>query len=213
MCPRQPLHCGAGPAYRAAFRCSLLRRRSHAICMEWVLAVLCMIPAAVLDVRTRSFSLESCVATLLVGCAVFALWALEAPPLLAVAGGAVTGAMAVVGWLTHRYGGAGDGDMWFIAGVSAALVTVDVTAPILAIVCWSAAMAVWGTVMCVVRPGVPFPRRLLQHVKRGGDRFRVSMEDGSMVPEGESGMLVRPALPMVAFIAPTVLAVGVFLSL
>ena len=181
--------------------------------MEWLLVVLCMVPAAVLDARVRTMSLESCVATLLVGCAVFALWALEAPLYLAVQGGAVTGVMAVIGWLGHRYGGAGDGDLWFIAGVSAALVTVDVMAPVLALVCWTVAMGLWNTAMCAARPGVPFPRRLYQHVKRGGDRYRIGVEDGRMVPEGESGMLVRPALPMVTFIAAAVLAVGVFLSI
>ena len=178
----------------------------------WLLAVLCMLPPAVSDLRYRAASLDSCIAVLLVGLGVFTMWVLSAPIHDVMTAATVTGAAAAVSWAGGRWLGGGDGDWWFVAGSCAALSTVDVAAPMLAVsvACVSAALV--HVVMCVSRPGLPFPRRLYQHVKRRGDVFCVDVASGEMLAAGDSGMTARPALPFVTFLAAASLAAGVLLS-
>lgn len=172
-----------------------------------------MVPSAATDIKHRTMSLESCVAVLLVGCATFALWALSAPIILSVVGGAIVGALAAVQWVMGRYGRGGDGDWWFMAGAYAALATVDVAAPILAMIVCGAAIILYSAAICVRRPGLPFPRRLYLHVKRKGDTFRIDVDSGGIADADSSGMVVRPALPMIPFLVVAVLAVGIVMSL
>ena len=178
--------------------------------MEWFLALVCMVPAAVSDLKDRTVSIESCVAALLVGYAAFAWWALSAPPAEAAATTMFVAAISAVAWAARRLGG-GDGDWWFVAGSVAALSTIDLVAAVLAVSGGMITMMVCHVVICARRPGLPFPRRLYRHLKLEGDKFRVDM-DGRVVPPAESGMVVYPGLPMVAFVVAASLAAGVWFS-
>ena len=100
----------------------------------------------------------------------------------------------------RRQEGPGDGDWWFVAGAAAALSTLGVFVPLIALAGGMAVMPACHVVMCVRRPGLPFPRRLYVHAKRRGDRFRVDAGSGEIVDADGSGMVVYPGLPMVAFV-------------
>lgn len=176
--------------------------------MEWLLAVLCMIPAAAADLKYRSASLESCVAALLVGSAVFGMWAVSAPMHDILPAATITAVAAGATWAGGRWGGGGDADWWFAAGACAALSTLGLWAPMAAVVGACVSVLLVQTAMCVRRPGLPFPRRLYQHVKRQGDAHRIGI-DGEPVPAEESGMVVRPGLPFVTFLAAAAAAAGV----
>ena len=175
--------------------------------MEWAVAILCMIPAAVSDVKYRAVSLESCVAALLAGSAVFALWAMRAPPADVVQSGIVAAGMAAAAWAAGRRG-PGDGDWWFVAGTAAALSTLGIFVPLVAMACGMGMMLACHVAMCVRRPGIPYPSRLYRHTKRKGDKFRVDVRSGEIVDPGESGMVVYPGLPMVAFVVGAAAAAG-----
>lgn len=181
--------------------------------MEWTLAVACMVPAAISDLRYRAASLDLCIAVMLLGSAIFAWWALSAPLHAVVTGLIVTGIASVLVWAGGRYMGAGDGDWWFMAGACAALSTLDpLTAPTLMFTAAYGAVILFHVAMCACRPELPFPQRLYEHMKRRGDTFRVGVDSGELVPVDESGMLVRPGLPVVTFMAAATLIVGVLLS-
>lgn len=177
--------------------------------MEWIVAILCMAPAAVSDVKYRTVSLESCAAALLAGAAAFVLWAVEAPPAAVVQSGIVASGVAVAAWAAGRRG-PGDGDWWFVAGAAAALSTLGVFVPLFALAGGMAVMLACHVAVCVRRPGLPFPRRLYMHTKRRGDRFRVDVGSGEIVDADESGMVVYPGLPMVAFVAGAAAAAGAY---
>ena len=180
--------------------------------MEWLFAVACMAPSAVSDLRYRAASLDSCVAVLLVGSGVFAAWALSAPLHDIVPAAVITGAASAVSWAGGRWFGAGDGDWWFVAGSCAALSTLDVAAPMLAVSAACISVTLFHVAMCVRRPELPFPLRLYWHEKRRGDAFRVNVADGEMLSAEDAGMIVRPALPFVTFLTAASLAAGVLLS-
>lgn len=181
--------------------------------MEWALALTCMVPAAVSDLKYRITSLESCVASLLVGCAVFIWWALEAPLHDVVGGMLMVGVVAVIVGVAGRVGLIGDGDWWFVTGVCAAMSTLGVMATMWAVFAGMGAVMVCHVAMCVRRPGMPFPHRLISHVKRKGDKFRVRLDNGDLAEPDESGMAVRPGLPLVTFLVPAAIIVGVLFSL
>lgn len=170
---------------------------------------MCMVPAAVSDVKYRSVSLESCVAALLAGVAVFAFWAMRAPPADVVQSGIVAAGVAVAAWAAGRRG-PGDGDWWFVAGVAAALSTLGMFVPLVAMAGGMGVMLACHVVMCVRRPGIPFPRRLYRHPKRKGDRFRVDAKSGEIVDPGKSGMVVYPGLPLVAFVVAAAAVAGAY---
>lgn len=177
--------------------------------MEWAIAVLCMMPAAVSDVKYRTVSLESCVAALLAGAAVFVFWAMRAPPADVVQSGIVAAGVAVAAWAAGRRG-PGDGDWWFVAGMAAALSTLGMFVPLVAMAGGMGTMLTCHVAMCVRRPGLPFPRRLYRHTKRKGDRFRVDVRSGEIVDPGKSGMVVYPGLPMVAFVVAAAAVAGAY---
>ena len=178
--------------------------------MEWLLALLCMVPAAVADAKYRSVSLESCVAALIVSVVAFALWAMEAPAVEVATAALMAGSVSVAVWAVRRMMGAGD--WWFVAGACIAVSTIGVYPVLVAMAVGLLPMAALHMAMCATRPGLPFPRRLFRHVKREGERFRVDSATGQVVPPAESGMVVYPGLPMVAFVVAASLAVGVWFS-
>ena len=181
--------------------------------MEWLLALICMIPAAVSDLKYRTVSLESCVAALLVGVGVFIWWALSAPPAEIITAGIMAGITVAAVWAMGKYSLVGNGDWWFFAGACAAVSTLGFAAMAVAVMAGMVVMAVLHVVMCVSRPGLPFPRRLYRHVKRQGDTFRMDPESGEEVAVGKSGMVVYPGLPMVTFLVSAAIIVGVLFSL
>lgn len=181
--------------------------------MEWLLALICMIPAAVTDLKYRSVSLESCVAALLVGCAAFVWWALAAPLADVIPAAVITGAVAATALIGHRVTKAGEGDWWFVAGACAAVSTLGLTAPVWMLVAGLGSLGACHVIMCATRPGLPFPLRLYRHVKRGGDRFRLHPDSGEVAGQEDSGMIVKPALPLVMFVVPAAIITGVLFSL
>lgn len=179
--------------------------------MEWLLALICMMPAAVSDFKYRNMSLESCVAALLVGVAAFAWWALSAPVSDVISAAIVAGGISVAVWAVRRR--VGSGDWWFMAGACAAVSTIDPAAAAVAVPCGMVPMIICQVLMCARRPGLPWPRRLVQHVKLEGDRFRMDVKSRKLVPDEAAGMVVAPGLPMVTFMVGGALAAGVVLSL
>lgn len=179
--------------------------------MEWLLALICMMPAAVSDLKYRNMSLESCVAALLVSVAAFIAWALAAPADEAATAAIMACSVSVIVWAARRM--MGSGDWWFVAGACIAISTIGVSAVMVAIVVGLLPMAVCHVMMCVRRPGLPLPRRLVRRIKREGERFSVDPATGKVVPTAESGMVVFPGLPMVTFVVVGALATGVVLSL
>lgn len=169
-----------------------------------------MIPAAVSDIRYRTVSLESCVAAVLVGCAVFVWWAIHTPIGDVLTSAVMTGGIALAAWFAGRYGG-GDGDWWFVAGAVAALSTINPMVPAVAVMASMSCMGLCHVTLCVRRPGLPFPQRLYRHVKREGDKFRIDVSSGDITPTDASGMIVYPGLPLVAFLVPTTILVGLIL--
>ena len=178
--------------------------------MEWLLALACMVPAAVSDAKYRSVSLESCVAALMVGVAAFMAWALSAPAAEITAAALMAGSISIAVWAARKM--MGSGDWWFIAGVCMAVSTVDAYAVVAALAGGLLPMAALHVIMCATRPGLPFPRRLFRHIKREGEWFRVDPATGRVVPPEESGMVVYPGLPMVTFVVAASLAAGVWFS-
>ncbi len=179
--------------------------------MEWLLALVCMVPAAVSDAKYRSVSLESCVAALVVGAAAFMVWAMSAPVAEITTAALMAGSVSVAVWAARRM--MGSGDWWFVAGACMALSTIGIYPVLAAIVSGLLPMAALHVVMCATRPGLPFPRRLFRHIKREGERFSVDPATGRVVPPEESGMVVYPGLPMVVFVVAASLAAGIWFSI
>lgn len=181
--------------------------------MEWLLPLICMIPAAVSDLKYRRTSLESCVAAILVGCAAFVWWALAAPLPDVVMSAVLAGTVTGIAWVASRMQLFGEGDWWFVGGACVAVSTLGLMEVMWMVVASMGSMIVCHVMMCVIRPGLPFPQRLYTHVKRKGDRFRVHPGTLELVEEKESGMRVRPALPLATFLVPAAITVGVLASL
>ena len=167
--------------------------------MEWIIAIVCMVPAAISDIKYRSVSLESCVAGLMAGAAVFILWGTRAHPAEVLGAGFVVICLSAAAWAAGKKG-PGDGDWWFVAGISAALSTLGIHVPLVAVTAGMGSLAVCHVMLCVRRPGLSFPRRLYMHVKRKGEKFRVDMATGDIADIDTHNIAVYPGLPMVTFL-------------
>lgn len=176
--------------------------------MEWLLALLCMVPAAISDAKYRTVSLESCVAAFVVGCAVFVMHALTGSVQEVVTGGIMGGSVSGVAFAFRRM--MGSGDWWFVAGISMAICTIHPMAVVYCIVGGMVPLMCSHVILCVRRPGLGFPLRLYRYQKREGDRFCVDPATGRMdsVP---AGAIVYPGLPMVTSIVFAGIVVGLLL--
>ncbi len=174
--------------------------------MEWILAVLCMIPAAVSDYRDRSVALESCITALMVSAAVLVLSYETIDFTTILVGGSMIGIITVVTWKF-----AGSGDWWFISGLSMAMLTIDIMAVIMMVSGGMVTMLLCHIMICVRRTDLPFPKRFLYFVKKRDDRFCIICEDGTVAKPDASGMIVYPGLPMVTFLVGAAIITGVIL--
>lgn len=160
--------------------------------------IICMVPAAVSDAKYRTVSLESCVAALLGGCAVFVVWCMTATTQDILVAGMIGGSAAVATIFTRRR--MGSGDWWFCIGVMLIASTIHPLALICTLALGLGALLLFHVVICVRRADMPFPHRLYQFRKRAGDRFCVDCTTGEMLNPEIENVVVRPGLPMVTFL-------------
>ena len=165
---------------------------------EWIVFVICIIPAAASDVKYRTVSLESCVVALLGGCAVFVIWCMTSNIQDILVAGMIGGSAAVATIFTRRR--MGSGDWWFCVGIILVSCTIHPLALICTLALGLGALLLFHVVICVRRAGMPFPQRLYQFKKRAGDRFCVDCITGEMLKPDTEDVVVRPGLPMVTFL-------------
>ena len=181
---------------------------------EWIIYALCITPAAVADFKYREMDLESCIVSVLVGACIFVFWAFETSIVDVIVSGIVICVISGMFWVITKLVGGGEGDWWFVAGVSMAGVSISAMSGLYVVVGVTISISILHIIVCTYRGGIPFPGRLLSFKKRKGDKFCIPnnpdcLEKGEVfAPEESSGMAVKPAFPMVTFILVGFIIIG-----